>query len=637
LAVTGFFAGLLLAGLILYRDYGVSWDEPEHHSAGVSAWNYIFKGDQTFRQDSMSNYGQVFEVTLIGLEKALGLAGNSRAVYQMRHLATFLLFYAGVVFFFLLCLQRFRNWRLGILGALILVLSPRIFADAFYNLKDLAPLSLYIIAFFTLLRLLENQNLLWAALHAFACGLLVSTRIIGIGVPLVTVVFMVLELTARRSGRQRPWRIALNLSSYLVLWAAFTVFFWPTLWVAPVRSFAGVLGVMAHFPWIRATLYLGRYLRVNQIPWHYIPVWIAVTTPVTYTLLFATGLLATISRLVRHPVRYYRNHRSDLAFACWFLGPLAAVVILHSSLYDGWRHMFFIYPAFVLFALVGVEFLLDKARTRPRARGVATAAVLAVPVVGMLQVVSFMVLNHPHENVYFNPVVASNMKWVKRNFELDYWGLSYRQGLEYIVRTDTRSSVRVQFGWGGDSVGVSILPTRDRERIKIVGEWDDPDYFLGDYRWHPYDYGYKNECFAVRVCGERIVAVYDLRPQNAAAVNSAVDTIVAKLSESPNMEFAAVIVPAACATDSFVRRRAARMAGRLMTLGEFCRSARDSGSTAKFLPALVLWVFNQEHIYLEPLMYMDDRENYISGGHRFTLIGTDSGGLVGAYVMESSD
>ncbi len=635
LVVAGFFLGFLVTGLILSRDYGVSWDEPEHRSAGAMTWNYIFSGDQAFRQHTINTYGQVFEVALTAVEKALGLSGDLRAAFLMRHAATFLVFYIGIVFFFLLCIRRFKSWKFALLGSLMLVLSPRILADSFYNLTDIAPLSMFIVSFFTLLKLLEKQNVLWTLLHAFTSGVLVSVRIVGIAIPLITVLLLLVELVVRLRVHKDARRISINLLVYLALAVAFTVMLWPTLWIAPLRSFAGAVGRMAHFPFNRPILFLGKYLKAAQLPWYYIPVWVAVTTPVVYTFLFAVGLSASATAFVRHPVRSYRTHREDLLFMAWFLGPLAAVVILHSNLYDGWRHMFFIYPAFVLLALVGFEFLLRRARARRTGRGVATAAVAAVPALGMLFVVGFMGHYHPHENVYFNPLLSANMARVKRSFELDYWGLSYRQGLEYIARTDASSGIRVQIGLGGNSAA-NFLPTRDRERIEFVDAWGEPDYFLGDYRWHNSDYEYKNECYAVRVCGERIMAVYDLRERNTAAVRSAVGVVAKRLVELPYKGFASVVVPAAHASDSAVRFLAVRMGTRLATLGEFCEAANDSGTTAEFLPALVVWVFDQEHVFPPPVAYMEDGENYVSGGFRFTLLGTDSSGLAGAYVMESS-
>jgi len=57
--------------------------------------------------------------------------------------------------------------------------------------------------------------------------------------------------------------------------------------------------------------------------------------------------------------------------------------------------------------------------------------------------VNFMVKNHPFEHLYFTRFAGRDMQEIKQRFELDYWGLSNRQALEYIVRTDTSRRIRV--------------------------------------------------------------------------------------------------------------------------------------------------------------------------------------------------
>ena len=47
----------------------------------------------------------------------------------------------------------------GRLGSLFLILSPRIFAHSFYNSKDLAFLSFFIISIYTMVRYLEEKTL----------------------------------------------------------------------------------------------------------------------------------------------------------------------------------------------------------------------------------------------------------------------------------------------------------------------------------------------------------------------------------------------------------------------------------------------------------------------------------------------
>ncbi|GAJ22942.1 unnamed protein product, partial [marine sediment metagenome] len=52
-----------------------------------------------------------------------------------------------------------------------------------------------------------------------------------------------------------------------------------------------------------------------------------------------------------------------------------------------------------------------------------------------------MIKNHPHQNVYFNFFAGKN---IKERFELDYWGLSYKQALEYVLENDSSEIINIQ-------------------------------------------------------------------------------------------------------------------------------------------------------------------------------------------------
>ena len=43
-----------------------------------------------------------------------------------------------------------------------------------------------------------------------------------------------------------------------------------------------------------------------------------------------------------------------------FFTPLFAVIFLHSVVYDSWRHLYFIYPSFLLIALYGFQKIISN-------------------------------------------------------------------------------------------------------------------------------------------------------------------------------------------------------------------------------------------------------------------------------------
>ena len=129
-----FFVPFLALGLLVHDDFGIGWDEPMHRNHGRRMYEYVVHGEPRAVQHHMRYHGPLVDTTLYFLERSLGLE-DPYDVYRMRHLCYFLLFFVGVVFFYKLVERRFGT-GIGLTGAAFLVLSPRIFADSFYNPKD---------------------------------------------------------------------------------------------------------------------------------------------------------------------------------------------------------------------------------------------------------------------------------------------------------------------------------------------------------------------------------------------------------------------------------------------------------------------------------------------------------------------
>ena len=151
-----FFIIFFFIGVVSFRDYGLSWDEPIQREIGKMNARYAFKQEPWLLTYKDKYYGPIFEVFLVGLEDVFHLTANSNSVYFMRHLVNFLLFYLGVIFFYRLTQDRFKNWKISLLGCLFLILSPRIFAHSFYNSKDIPFLAMFIISIYTLIKYLDK-------------------------------------------------------------------------------------------------------------------------------------------------------------------------------------------------------------------------------------------------------------------------------------------------------------------------------------------------------------------------------------------------------------------------------------------------------------------------------------------------
>jgi len=508
-----FFLAFLLVGLHSYRDYGLSWDEGVNRENGQVSFNYIFKGDKSLLNYSERYYGVVFEVPLVILENAFHRR-SLREIYFMRHLLTFLAFYAGVYFFYRLGRLYFDSWKIGLLGSLFLILSPRIFADAFYNSKDLVFLSFFIISMYTLFKFLRKMSLAWAIAHSLSCAILTDVRVLGIMVPCLTLVLYIMAAFGR--GRLEKTQLRKNFSAFLAflfLTVFLVILFWPFLWSNPLEHFIQAFQKMSRFHWHWQDLYMGKLVPATQLPWHYIPVWILITTPVLYTFNFLIGLLSTVPSAGKRWRRLLSEEqgRFQLAVLMWFFGPLLMVIILKSVLYDAWRQMFFIYPAFLLISIQGVVVIFAFFRPPRLTYRIGRAVFAVVILFSAFHTLDFMTRYHPYQNVYFNILAGRNLK---ANWELDYWGLSYRKALEYILERDGDKKIKILVGNNPGRLNADILTPRQKKRLVYVSDPKEAKYLLSEFRSlgpHSQDYPYTNEFYSIHVGRAKIMVVYKLR------------------------------------------------------------------------------------------------------------------------------
>ena len=175
-------------------------------------------------------------------------------------------------------------------------------------------------------------------------------------------------------------------------------------------------------------LYFGQFINARQAPWHYLPVWIVLTTPMPYLLAALLGVGSYAGRWLR-PTRSAAN-QLDLLFTGWLFGPLGLIIGLRSTVYDGWRHLYFVYPALLLLAVLGIRWLVAAAHSYRPARYFALVALL-LGTGETARTALRMVQLHPYQQVYFSFLPASV---AERLFERDYWGSSYYQGLLWLVQ-----------------------------------------------------------------------------------------------------------------------------------------------------------------------------------------------------------
>jgi len=248
-----------------------------------------------------------------------------------------------------------------------------------------------------------------------ALGITSSVRIFG---PLAGI--LVAQHSLRYAGRKSIVVLAIYATlAVLVMYAT-----WPYLWLDPIGHFVETVTIMSQHFWTGSVLFNGIEYAATDLPSSYMPILLAIQLTEPVWVLFGIGLAATVYGFIKNRER----SRDLLALTIlWFIIPLATFIVLQPTMFDNFRHSFFILP--IVFVLAGIA--VDQIR-QPLLQGLLILALAAPGVFSIIRL-------HPYEYIYYNSF-AGGVGGAFRRFELDYWGTSYREtalGLNKIAPSES--------------------------------------------------------------------------------------------------------------------------------------------------------------------------------------------------------
>jgi hypothetical protein len=517
---------VLAVGLVNHRDYGISWDEPISRTNGLVTLKHLARviAPAWVEHDAVlaelpaledyrdRDYGVAFELPVAMLERGLGLE-DSREIFFLRHLLTFLVCSTALIAVFRMAERRFADFRVALLGAAFLSLSPRLFAESFYNDKDAVFMALFAVAMNASLGFALAPGVKTAVFAALATALAIDVRIMGVVLLPMTLGVVLLRGAQRKIA---PRLAARSTGLYLTLTVVAVIACWPYLWPAPLGRFLEAWASMSKFRWDGAVLYFGKVYPASKLPWHYTLGWIAVTTPLLYLLSFFFGASVTLWRGISNvrSLSFSDAELEDLFYLGLFAGPILVTIVLRSVLYDGWRQTYFVYPAFLLLSLKGWV-LLARGLRRWRGRRGDLALGLAT-VASLVSVAGWMRRAHPFESVYFNALVGGPRA---QRFDVDYWGVGNRRALEFLAAHDPGAELVL---WQASSTALDnsllLLPSAERPRFTLADSERPPRnarYAFTNFRYESpllQEIGAKKVLYQTIVDGQPIHTVYELPP-----------------------------------------------------------------------------------------------------------------------------
>ncbi len=467
-----FFISFFFVGINVVKDYGVSSDEYQHRFHGFINLDHVgkkifpktvdkYKEDKSYPSfDNYRNnfYGGVVFNSSAALIELLFKIKDKKNQFLLKHYLNFLIFFLSLISFYKIIKIRFSNWTFPLIGVVFLILSPRIFANSFYNPTDLIFMSFCIFAIQYGLIFFKNPNLKNSILFSLFAALSINMRIMGIIIPAL-IYLLIFFYLFQNLNLIRKYFYPIIIS-FLIL-PVLTIIFWPYLWDAPLENFINSFIKFSNFHHFGGAenLFLGNYVKSTELPWTYVPVWILITTPIFYIFLFLFGIFKITYNLFYTKYKDNEKILIDIFFLLLFFIPIISVIVLNSTLYNGWRHLYFIYPGLIIITLVAIEFFYNHFKNKR-----IKFFIKFFIIINVLYISFWMIKNHPHQYVYFNSFAGKD---IKNKFDMDYWGLSYKENFDYLLENDSSDEILI---WNSSAIKIfyPLLSINEKDRTRII-------------------------------------------------------------------------------------------------------------------------------------------------------------------------
>ena len=441
----GFAIALFLLMVSVSHQYGISGDENFHRMYGHHIVNFYtsFGKDTTASSnigaDSlMVYYGGFYDGTAAVLSKAMPSVNE----WDIRHawnsmFGWFAMFCAALV------AVEVAGWQAGLITLILMAFSPRFFGESMNNPKDITMAAGYMITYVFILKFIKQlpkPTLKTAIGLGLSIGMAMGIRIGG----LLLIPYLFLFYGLAMWGLLGTAEV-FNFSKFQEnIWPSFkyalfasimgycvSLLFWPYGLVGPFSHPLEALNIAQKFPVQIKILFEGAHISSTEVPWHYIPKWLLISTP----LFGLIGLLLSFGL-----VPFMRSEKKLLLLGFLYFTivfPLAYVVYKKSVLYDTMRHFFFVYPSIIILTGLAFSYFINLLQKSMKYVAVGLVLVLiALPA-------RFMFANHPNEYVYFNEL-EGGIKGAFGNYETDYYMNSVKQCADWmhahenLKRTDGR-------------------------------------------------------------------------------------------------------------------------------------------------------------------------------------------------------
>lgn len=431
-----------LTATLTLKNYGISWDEGLGNLFFGERYMYyfltfqekyldfkanIFKDTKTFNlypspfRDLPHEFPPFADTISAGFMLILGEVTKFMDPVDAFHFAKIFMATVFLIIFFFV-IKKYLSWQIALSSVFFLAFYPRFWGDIHFNPKDIPLLIFFSLTIFSYKRWLQNKS----PLNVFVVGLLAGATIAikanAVFIPFILILglwkidhsfdelkekipILVNELI------QHIGMMVIALLTYIVSW--------PYLYVQnnPIN------GILKYFSFI-----ISQGGRRGPIEFQIAPLVQVITTMPEIMLIFLIiGLVYSLNQIIKTPNSIYR------LFIFWLIVPIARVCMPGMVNFDGIRHFLEFLPASCVLAGIGLwqTGVLFKKKLPVYGKLLFNGIVI----ITIINISYALISTNPHQYLYYNRLIGG-ISGAREKFGpnevTDYWGVSYRKGINWI-------------------------------------------------------------------------------------------------------------------------------------------------------------------------------------------------------------
>ncbi len=412
--------------LSTFRTFGITWDEVDVYTSGRMTWNHLAVPQAPDEPQVVSKTpGSEIRAVYNSAYASVLYRMNRHESYERYHAFNMLFGLVALLSSYVMFVHYYNNPWLALLAPLMLVTAPRYFGDLPANPKDGPFASMYIATLMAIYFSPYVKNtFLKIIILGGVFGVVQNLRVLGV---------TALGLYASFEGylyaklHEYRWKLAdstwaiVNIALVTSLTAIVAMFIttisWPYLGSSFMKHGLDILRTSREYPWFGGTLTNGVLMNSTDLPWHYLPTWFVVTTPLFILVMSMIGVVRAWTTNFRNPLSFL--------FILSLVGNVSMYYLSDPHVYDGLRHFLFLVP---LLGLMSAIACIDALR---EGKNWVKGVVLVGIMVHVLLVGQAYAKLHPYQYVYFNELVGG-LSGASGKYETDYWGASYREAVMWL-------------------------------------------------------------------------------------------------------------------------------------------------------------------------------------------------------------